>query len=67
MSKLSKVEQVVNVEEYPKGQALLILNPEAEGNRRFSFGIKKAKMIIEQFELIKRFVETFPEGKYYEL
>jgi hypothetical protein len=43
------------ISEY-NGNKIIILNP---GSRfTFSFGLGKAKMILEHFESIKKFVET---------
>ena len=42
-----------------KGNKVLNLNPEAKFT--FSFGLSKAKLILENIEVIKKFVET--EGK----
>lgn len=44
------------VDEY-KGNKILILNP---GSRfPFSFGVAKAKLIVEHFEAIKQFITEF--------
>jgi len=49
---------MAEVQEY-KGNKLLCLNP---GERYlFSFGLNKAKMILENIDIIKKFVES--EGK----
>ena len=42
-----------------KGNKVLNLNPESKFT--FSFGLAKAKLILENIEVIKKFVET--EGK----
>jgi hypothetical protein len=42
-----------------KGNKVLNLNPESKF--AFSFGLTKAKLILENLEVIKKFVET--EGK----
>ena len=42
-----------------KGNKVLNLNPEAKFT--FSFGLSKAKLILENIDVIKKFVET--EGK----
>ncbi len=42
-----------------KGNKVICLNPESKFT--FSFGVSKAKLILENFEAIKKFVET--EGK----
>lgn len=60
--KLTPQEIEIYTDEYKpdgseKASIMLILNP--EGRYRFQFGVKKAKMILEKIELIKRFVETF--------
>jgi hypothetical protein len=49
---------MAEIQDY-KGNRLLCLNP---GERYlFSFGLNKAKMILENLDIIKKFVET--EGK----
>jgi hypothetical protein len=42
-----------------KGNKVLCLNPESKFT--FSFGVAKAKLILENIEVIKKFVET--DGK----
>ena len=42
-----------------KGSKVLCLNPESKFT--FSFGLAKAKLILENLDVIKKFVET--EGK----
>ncbi|MDZ4711547.1 MAG: hypothetical protein SGI89_04395 [bacterium] len=42
-----------------KGNQVLCLNPESKFT--FSFGVAKAKLILENIEVIKKFVET--DGK----
>lgn len=42
-----------------KGNKILCLNPESKFP--FSFGVAKAKLILENIDVIKKFVET--EGK----
>jgi hypothetical protein len=42
-----------------KGNKVLNLNPESKFS--FSFGLAKAKLILENLDVIKKFVET--EGK----
>jgi len=46
------------IQEY-KGNKILNLNPESKFT--FSFGLAKAKLILENLDVIKRFVES--EGK----
>ncbi|HEY5534779.1 MAG TPA: hypothetical protein VIL99_07590 [Ignavibacteria bacterium] len=49
---------MAEIQEY-KGNKLLCLNP---GERfLFSFGLNKAKMVLDNLEVIKKFVES--EGK----
>lgn len=50
------------IQEY-KGNKLLCLNPGSKFP--FSFGMGKAKMIIEHYEAIKKFVET--DGESFEV
>lgn len=40
-----------------KGKPVLILKRDEEDKYPFSFGISKAKLIIENFDEIKKFVE----------
>jgi len=42
-----------------KGNKVLCLNPESKFS--FSFGLSKAKLILENLDVIKKFVET--EGR----
>lgn len=48
-------EKKVAIGEY-KGSPMLILNPDSRFP--FQFGMAKAKLIIENFEAIKRFVDS---------
>jgi hypothetical protein len=53
---------MAEIQEY-KGNKLLCLNP---GDRfLFSFGLNKAKLILNNLDIIKKFVES--EGKSIEL
>jgi len=47
---------IVERSEY-KGNALLVLKRNPEDKYPFSFGVTKAKMILENIEEIKKFVE----------
>lgn len=49
---------MAEIQEY-KGNKTLNLNPESKFS--FSFGLAKAKLILENIDVIKKFVET--EGK----
>lgn len=40
-----------------KGKPVLILKRDEEDKYPFSFGLSKAKLIVENFEAIKKFVE----------
>lgn len=40
-----------------KGKPLLILKRSEDDKYPFSFGVSKAKLIVENFEAIKKFVE----------
>lgn len=40
-----------------KGKPILILKRDGEDKYPFSFGLGKAKLIVENFEAIKEFVE----------
>ena len=53
---------IVEESEY-KGNPLLVLKNTAEDRYPFSFGIKKAKLIIEHFEDIKKFVAKHDKEK----
>lgn len=48
-----------DISEY-NGNKILILNPGAKFT--FSFGLGKAKLILEHIEIIKKFVETNGES-----
>lgn len=47
---------VVEYSEY-KGHKLIVLKKEADSKFPFSFGKGKAKMIVENFDAIKKFAE----------
>lgn len=49
---------MADIQEF-KGNKVLCLNP--EDKFPFTFGLNKAKLILENIEVIKKFVET--EGK----
>ncbi|MBL8007379.1 MAG: hypothetical protein JNJ56_07595 [Ignavibacteria bacterium] len=49
---------MAEIQEY-KGNKILNLNPESKFS--FSFGLAKAKLILENLDVIRKFVET--EGK----
>jgi len=53
---------IVEESEY-KGNPLLVLKNTAEDRYPFSFGIKKAKLIVEHFEDIKKFVAKHDKEK----
>jgi hypothetical protein len=46
-----------------KGKAVLILKRSEEDKYPFSFGLGKAKLIIENYEEIKKFIEENDEVK----
>ena len=45
-----------------KGNAMLILKRNAEDKFPFQFGVKKAQLILEHIEDIRKFVEKHKEG-----
>ena len=49
------------IEKEYKGHPILILNPESR--YPFSFGLSKAKLIIEHLERIKEFIAKYDEQK----
>lgn len=42
-----------------KGKPIIILKRDEEEKFPFSFGLSKAKLIVENFEEIKKFVEEY--------
>ncbi len=42
-----------------KGNPMLVIKNSEEDKFPFSFGLKKAKLILEQIENIKKFVEKY--------
>jgi hypothetical protein len=42
-----------------KGKPIIILKRDEEEKFPFSFGLNKAKLIVENFEEIKKFVEEY--------
>ncbi len=53
---------VVEYSEY-KGHKLIVLKKDADSKFPFSFGKGKARMIVENFEAIKKFAEEEDEAK----
>ncbi len=53
-----KIKTMPEIQEF-KGNKVLNLNPESKFS--FSFGLAKAKLILENLDVIRKFVET--EGK----
>jgi hypothetical protein len=49
-------ENIVERGEY-KGKPILILKRNEEDKYPFSFGLSKARLIVDNFEAIKKFVE----------
>jgi len=45
-----------------KGNQMLVLKRSEEDKYPFSFGVGKAKLIVENFEEIKKFVEENDKG-----
>lgn len=48
---------MIEISEY-KGKPILIIKRDEEDKFPFSFGLTKAKLILENIEEIKKFVET---------
>ena len=46
-----------------KGNKMLVLKQNEEDKFPFQFGVKKAKLIVENFEEIKKFVEKHDSEK----
>lgn len=46
-----------------KGNPVLVIKNTEEDRYPFSFGVKKAKLILENFEAIKKFVEKNDKEK----
>jgi len=46
-----------------KGKPLIVIKRSEDDQYPFSFGISKAKLILENIEEIKKFVEENSEGK----
>jgi hypothetical protein len=46
-----------------KGKPILVLKRDEEDKYPFSFGLSKARLIIEHFEDVKKFVEEYKEEK----
>lgn len=57
-TKKSKLFPTTEVGEY-KGTKTICLNPEVEGFGKFSFGIKKARLILEKIDEIQNFVNKY--------
>ena len=45
-----------------QGKKLIVLPIGKDGDREFSFGLGKAKAIVENIEAVKKFVETEGEA-----
>ena len=52
-----------------KGNAMIVLKNNEEDKYPFQFGVKKAKLILENIEEIKKFVEKndkeIPQSQFY--
>jgi len=53
---------IVTEGEY-KGNPMLVIKNSEEDKFPFQFGVKKAKLILENIESIKKFVEKFDKPK----
>ncbi len=53
---------IVEESEY-KGNPMLVLKNSEEDRYPFQFGLKKAKLVIEHIEDIKKFVQKFDQPK----
>jgi hypothetical protein len=49
---------IVEESEY-KGNPMIVLKNSAEDNFPFQFGLKKAKLVLENVEAIRKFVEKY--------
>jgi len=49
---------IVEESEY-KGNPMIVLKSTAEDKFPFQFGVKKAKLVLENVEAIKKFVEKY--------
>lgn len=49
---------IVEESEY-KGNPMIVLKNSAEDKFPFQFGVKKAKLVLENIESIKKFVEKY--------
>ena len=56
MGSLKKEEEVIERSEY-KGKPILVIKRDEDDQYPFSFGLTKAKLIVENIEEIKKFVE----------
>ncbi len=56
MGSLKKEEEVIERSEY-KGKPILVIKRDEDDQYPFSFGLTKAKLIVEKIEEIKKFVE----------
>ncbi|HZR46844.1 MAG TPA: hypothetical protein VFA47_09080 [Candidatus Manganitrophaceae bacterium] len=45
-----------------KGNPMLVLSQGPDDKFPFQFGLKKAKLILENYEEIKKFVEKYSKG-----
>lgn len=52
---------IVSESEY-KGNPMLVLKNAEDDKFPFQFGLKKAKLILENIESIKQFVEKYDKG-----
>lgn len=54
---MSEGKKVDPIEDEYNGNPILNLTPDVDPRRSFKFGLAKAKLILENIEHIKRFVE----------
>jgi hypothetical protein len=46
-----------------KGNPMLVIKTSEEDKYPFQFGVKKAKLILENLESIKKFIEKYDKGE----
>ncbi len=46
-----------------KGNPMIVLKNSEEDKFPFQFGLKKAKLVLENIEAIKKFVEKYDKGE----
>jgi len=49
-----------------KGNPMIVIKNDEEDKYPFQFGVKKAKLVLENIEEVKKFVEKHDNGKSYD-